>query len=68
MPGDTIYEAAYDETVKKRVKDIELSSIHKPTFTGSMEQLKLLRDMFSYAIIREMEMMQYLGARCDRIG
>lgn len=67
VPGDPMYNKVYFETLRSTVT-VDLSSIYKPNFSASMEQLKLLRDLYYDTLIREMQMMGFIGVRCDRIG
>lgn len=62
-----MYNEVYFETLRSTVT-VDLSSIYKPNFSASMEQLKLLRDLYYNTLIREMQMMGFIGVRCDRIG
>lgn len=65
---DRMFEEAYEETTKAKAgeKNITKQYAAQSAFQEKLENLKLFRDLYYKALVREMDRIDTLGARCDR--
>lgn len=66
VPGDKMYEKAYNAAAKRGSKTLKKIILYEPGFAGYFDELKPLRDLYYDTLIRDMQIMEHLGARCDR--
>lgn len=66
MPLDDIIDAAASEARQAALRPLTLETVHIGLPPQLLRQLQNLHKMYYDALIREIEKMKLIGARCDR--